>query len=515
MKPESYKIKNAIISVSDKTGIVEFAQKLNQLKITIYSTGGTLKTLLDNSIPAKSISELTNFPEILDGRVKTLHPNIHSGILAQLDNDTHLKTLNQLNLESIDMVIVNLYPFEKALENQLPHHEIIENIDIGGPTMLRSAAKNYLWTVPVVNPNSYTEIISSLENNENTISVQLRQKLAGEVFNHTAYYDTIISSYFNKINKEFPQETSIALKEIQNLRYGENPHQTAKLYGNQFNNIFKQINGKELSYNNIVDIDSVSRLIIEFNEPTVAIIKHTNPCGVGTANNLKDAYLNAFSTDTISPYGGIIALNRKLDLETVEEINKIFTEVIIAPEIDEKALELLKKKKDRRLILANYELLRNSLNKEVKSVAGGYLLQDSDTKMISLKDLKVVTNRIPTEEEYQKMLFAWKVVKHVKSNAIVYSSNDRTLGIGCGQMSRVDSAIIAANKAKEMGLSLNGCAIASDAFFPFPDALLYAVNLGATCAIQPGGSIHDEEVIKAANENNIAMVFTGFRHFKH
>ncbi len=515
MKPESYKIKNAIISVSDKTGIVEFAQKLNQLKITIYSTGGTLKTLLDNSIPAKSISELTNFPEILDGRVKTLHPNIHSGILAQLDNDTHLKTLDQLNLESIDMVIVNLYPFEKALENQLPHHEIIENIDIGGPTMLRSAAKNYLWTVPVVNPNSYTEIISSLENNENTISVQLRQKLAGEVFNHTAYYDSIISSYFNKINKEFPQATAIALKEIQNLRYGENPHQTAKLYGNQFNNIFKQINGKELSYNNIVDIDSVSRLIIEFNEPTVAIIKHTNPCGVGTANNLKDAYLNAFSTDTISPYGGIIALNRKLDLETVEEINKIFTEVIIAPEIDEKALELLKKKKDRRLILANYELLRNSLNKEVKSVAGGYLLQDSDTKMISLKDLKVVTNRIPTEEEYQKMLFAWKVVKHVKSNAIVYSSNDRTLGIGCGQMSRVDSAIIAANKAKEMGLSLNGCAIASDAFFPFPDALLYAVNLGATCAIQPGGSIHDEEVIKAANENNIAMVFTGFRHFKH
>ena len=515
MKSEEHIIKNAIISVSDKTGIVDFAKNLQNLGIVIYSTGGTLKTLLDSGIKALSISELTKFPEILDGRVKTLHPIIHSGILAALNNPEHVNTLQELNISSIDMIVVNLYPFEAALQKQLPHPEMIENIDIGGPTMLRSAAKNYLWTAPVVNPQNYNEIIEMLNNNNGTLSEAFRQKLAGEVFNHTAYYDSLIANYFNEINNTEVAESAIPLKEIQHLRYGENPHQDAKLFGNQFNNIFKHLHGKELSYNNIVDIDSVSRLILEFSEPTAAIIKHTNPCGVGSADSLHEAYLKAFASDTVSPYGGIIAFNRKLDLATVEEINKIFTEVIIAPEIDEDALELLRKKKDRRLIVANYDLMRKSLKREVKSVAGGFLVQDSDIKMVSREDLKVVTNRQPSEEEIQKMLFGWKVVKHVKSNAIVYSGADRTLGVGCGQMSRVDSAVIAANKAKEMGLSLAGCAVASDAFFPFADALLQAVECGATCAIQPGGSIRDEEVIQAANEHNIAMVFTGNRHFKH
>lgn len=515
MKSEEYKIKNAIISVSDKTGIVEFAESLNKLGIKIYSTGGTLKTLLESGIPAESISELTKFPEILDGRVKTLHPIIHSGILAALNNTEHIDTLKKLNIESIDMIVVNLYPFEAALNKNLPHDEMIENIDIGGPTMLRSAAKNYLWTAPVVNPNNYSEIIEMLINNNCTLSEIYRQKLAGEVFNHTSYYDALIAGYFNDTNNEKPEEFAVPMKTIQHLRYGENPHQDAMLYGNKFADIFKQLHGKELSYNNIVDIDSVSRLILEFSAPTAAIIKHTNPCGVGSADNLKDAYLKAFASDTVSPYGGIIAFNRKLDAATVEEINKIFTEVIIAPEIEEEALEMLKKKKDRRLIIADYDLMRQTLKQDIKSVAGGYLMQDADIKTVTKEDLKIVTDRKPTDEEIEKMMFGWKVVKHVKSNAIVYSADDRTLGVGCGQMSRVDSAIIAANKAKEMGLSLEGCAVASDAFFPFPDALMAAVKYGATCAIQPGGSIRDEEVIKAANENNIAMVFTGNRHFKH
>lgn len=515
MKSEQHIIKNAVISVSDKTGIVEFAKELQNLGVKIYSTGGTLKTLTDNNINALSISEITNFPEILDGRVKTLHPIIHSGILAVLNNEEHVNTLKEHKIDSLDMIVVNLYPFEAALKKNLSHPDMIENIDIGGPTMLRSAAKNYLWTAPVVNPANYNEIIEMMKSNNCTLSEEYRQKLAGEVFNHTAYYDSLIANYFNEKNNSEPHETAIPLKEIQHLRYGENPHQNAKLYGNKFADIFQQLHGKELSYNNIVDIDSVARIILEFDEPTAAIIKHTNPCGVGSASNLKDAYIKAFASDTVSPYGGIIAFNRKLDIATVEEVNKIFTEVIIAPEIEEEALELLRKKKDRRLILANYDLMRATLKREFKSVAGGFLMQNSDVKMVTRDELKVVTNRKPTDEEIEKMLFGWKVVKHVKSNAIVYANADRTLGVGCGQMSRVDSATIAANKAKEMGLSLEGCAVASDAFFPFPDALLKAVECGATCAIQPGGSIRDEEVIKAANEHNIAMVFTGNRHFKH
>ena len=516
MTPNTYQIKNALISVTDKSGVVEFAKSLTELGIEIFSTGGTFKILQTNGIPVKSVSDITNFPEILDGRVKTLHPNIHGGILGCLDIPKHQQEMKEHNINSIDMVVVNLYPFEKALESKLPHNEMIENIDIGGPTMLRSAAKNHLWTAPVVNPNKYNEIIDLLRTNGNTLSVEFRQNLAGEVFRHTAYYDSLICGYFDKLSGEkFPETFALPLKEVQPLRYGENSHQNAKLYGNQFGKIFTQLHGKELSYNNIADIDSISRLLLEFDAPTATIVKHTNPCGVGTADTLVEAYCKAFATDTVSPYGGIMAFNRTLDLATVEEINKIFSEVIIAPKFDDDALEVLKKRRDRRLIVANFDLMRQTLGFEIKSVAGGFLTQESDTKMVTAADLKCVTNRKPTEEEIAAMLFGWRIVKHVKSNAIVYAAKDRSLGVGCGQMSRVDSAIIAANKAKEMDIELKNCAVASDAFFPFPDALMTAVNMGATCAIQPGGSIHDQEVIDAANANNIAMVFTGNRHFKH
>lgn len=516
MISSEYKIKNALISVTDKTGLVDFAKELVSFGVELFSTGGTMKLLADNNIPVKSVSDITGFPEILDGRVKTLHPAIHSGLLARLDDEQHIEQLNKLNLKSIDMVVVNLYPFEQALKNNLEHPEMVENIDIGGPTMLRSAAKNYQWTAPVVNPDRYNEIIDLMKENNGAIPENYRAVLAGEVFNHTAYYDSLISKYFNKYNEiEYPERTGIALKSIQHLRYGENPHQSAHLYGAQFNEIFTQLHGKELSYNNILDIDSASRVILEYDEPTVAIIKHTNPCGVATGADIKEAYLRAFATDTASAFGGIIAMNRKLDIAAVEEINKVFTEVIIAPEIDEEALEILKKKKDRRLIIGDLNKISNALEYELKSVTGGFLMQKTDKKMVTVDDLEVVTNRKPTDEEVKALLFAWKVVKHVKSNAIVYTTADRTLGIGCGQMSRVDSARIGAEKAKMMGLDLKGCAVASDAYFPFNDGVLHAASVGATCIIQPGGSVRDQLSIDAANEHNIAMVFTGNRHFKH
>jgi phosphoribosylaminoimidazolecarboxamide formyltransferase/IMP cyclohydrolase len=516
LNSDTYRIKNAIISVTDKTGIVDFSRELAAMGVELYSTGGTMKAIADAGIPVKSVSDITSFPEILDGRVKTLHPAIHSGILARLDEPSHLEQLAEHKLNSIDMVIVNLYPFEQALKSKLPHPEMVENIDIGGPTMLRSAAKNYQWTAPVVDPSKYAEIIELMKANDGAIPESYRVKLAGEVFQHTAYYDSLISGYFSNYNNiEFPERFAIPMKSVQDLRYGENPHQSAHLYGSAFNDIFKQLHGKELSYNNIVDIDNASRLILEFEEPAVAIIKHTNPCGCAIGDNLKDAYLKAFATDNVSPYGGIIAFNRKLDVETVEEVNKIFTEVIIAPDIEPEALELLRKKKDRRLIVADFAKMRDALGKEYKSVAGGFLVQSTDIKMVSAEELQVVSSRKPTDDEIKVMLFAWKIVKHVKSNAIVYTAADRTLGIGCGQMSRVDSARIGAEKAAQMGLSLQGCVVASDAFFPFADGVEQAASVGATCVIQPGGSIRDADAIAAADKHNLAMVFTGNRHFKH
>lgn len=471
LTPDTHKIKRALISVSDKEGIVEFSKELEYLGIEIFSTGGTQKALADAGVAVKSISELTGFPEIMDGRVKTLHPKIHAGLLAVLDNETHLTQMQEHGLESIDLLIVNLYPFEQALEKELHHDEMIENIDIGGPGMLRAAAKNYLWTAPIVNPDRYATILAYLKET-GSIPEEYRLKLAADVFTHTAYYDSLISGYIrNRTDDPRPDKFAQPMKLTQHLRYGENPQQYAGLYGD-FNKIFKQLHGKELSYNNILDIDAASKLILEFDETALAIIKHTNPCGVATADTLVEAYHKAFATDTVSPFGGIIAVNRTIDQATAETIHSLFTELIIAPEFTEEALEILTKKKDRRLIQANYELLRQSLTFDIKSVAGGFLLQQTDTKLIDESSLKVVTQKQPSPAEYKALMFAWKVCKHVKSNAIVYTTDDRTLGIGAGQMSRVDSARIAVEKAKMMNLDLKGSVVASDAFFPFADGVM-------------------------------------------
>lgn len=516
--PSTHKIERAIISVSDKTGVVEFARRLDSLGIDIYSTGGTKATIANAGIQVQSVSALTDFPEIMDGRVKTLHPAIHSGILADLGKQDHIDELEKHNLKSIDLLVVNLYPFEETLKKNAPHDEMIENIDIGGPTMLRAAAKNYKWTAVVINPDKYDTVLNELEGNGSTLSEGLRVQLAGEVFNHTARYDSIISNYFNKHNQiDLGPTINISFKKEQDLRYGENPHQSAALYGN-ISEIFEKLHGKELSYNNIIDIDSAARIINEFSddeEPTVSIIKHTNPCGVGRGSNLVTAYDNAFATDRVSPFGGIIAMNKTLDIEMAEKIHSIFTEVLIAPDFTPEALEHLSKKKDRRLIKLNYDMLKNAQGYELKSVLGGLLSQSTDADLINNEEMKVVTDREPTNDEWQALMFNWKVCKHVKSNAIVYGKSDRTLGIGAGQMSRVDSSRIAVEKSKLMELDLQGSVVASDAFFPFADGLLEAVKAGATAVIQPGGSVRDDEVIKAANDNNIAMIFTGMRHFKH
>ncbi|MFC2130764.1 bifunctional phosphoribosylaminoimidazolecarboxamide formyltransferase/IMP cyclohydrolase [Bacteroidota bacterium] len=512
---DKYQIKTALISVSDKTGIIDFAKSLSELGIEIYSTGGTAKQLKDSGINVKSVSELTGFPEIMDGRVKTLHPAVHAGLLARLDDDNHLSQMNEHKFKSIDLLVVNLYPFEETLAKNSPHEELVENIDIGGPTMLRSAAKNYLWSAPVVNPGKYDEIILLLKKNNHCLDEEYRAILAGEVFNHTAYYDSIISQYFRSYNKaELPEKLTLGMPLEQTLRYGENPHQKSMLYGG-FNKIFTKLHGKDLSNNNIIDIDAAAKIIIEFKEPTVAIIKHTNPCGVGTADTLTEAYHKAFATDNVSPFGGIIAMNRSVDKEMAETIHSIFTEVLIAPEFTPEALEVLQKKRDRRLITVNFDDLKKVIEYDVKSVTGAYLIQTTDKLLYDPEKLKVVTKRQPTEEEMKALMFAWIITKHVKSNAIVYTSHDRTLGIGAGQMSRVDSARIAVEKAKLMGLDLIGSVVGSDAFFPFSDGVLQAVEAGATAVIQPGGSVRDEEVIAAADEHNIAMIFTGVRHFRH
>lgn len=515
MTPDNYKIKRALLSVSDKSGIVEFAQELYRRGVEIISTGGTSKMLNEAGIAVKNVSEITGFPEIMDGRIKTLHPAIHAGLLAVLDKPEHLQALDNHGYGSIDLVVVNLYPFEETLNN--PHssrEDIIENIDIGGPAMIRASAKNYRWTAIIVEPEDYTETLKIMDENDGAIPENHREVLAGKAFSHTAYYDAVIAQYFQSKLKLSTTKNTIPLNNSQKLRYGENPHQSAVLYG-KFSNIFKQLHGKELSYNNIVDIDAAAKLVAEFSEPSAVIVKHTNPCGSASGTTLEKAYRKAFASDTKAPFGGIIAFNREVDIDVAKAVDEIFTEVIIAPAYSAAALELLVKKKNRRLMTLDFDLLQKSLAIEIKSVAGGFLQQSSDIYLISETGFRVVTNRHPTDEELQAMMFAWKVAKHVKSNAIVYAAKDRVLAVGAGQMSRVDSAEIAANKAKSAGISLVGSAVASDAFFPFADGLMEAVRAGATSVIQPGGSVRDEDVIFAANENNIAMIFTGMRHFKH
>ncbi len=509
-------IRKALISVSDKTGIVAFAAELHRLGVEIVSTGGTHALLSANNIPATQISDLTGFPEILDGRVKTLHPAVHAGLLAVLDNPGHLEQLKRHGIESIDLVVVNLYPFEDTIAAPgVALEEAIENIDIGGPTMLRSAAKNYKFTAALIDPSRYEPFLQELRENACSISEDTSFALAREVFRHTSRYDTAITAYLDGIDAAavLPPSFSLALPKAMDLRYGENPHQSAALYGN-FLTFFKKLHGKELSFNNIIDANAAAALLAEFTAPTVVIVKHTNPCGVGSASTLLEAYQHAFATDTKAPFGGIIAVNRPLDMAAAEAMNAIFTEIIIAPSFEPGVLEFLMKKKDRRLIALQPPSTTGS-SLDVRSVMHGLLVQTSDTKTTGAADVTVVTRRAPTENELTAMLFGWKVVKHVKSNAIVYAGTNRTLGIGAGQMSRIESSKIAVLKAAEEHVSLAGSVVASDAYFPFADGLLEAVNAGATAVIQPGGSMRDQEVIAAANEHNIAMVFTGVRHFRH
>jgi phosphoribosylaminoimidazolecarboxamide formyltransferase / IMP cyclohydrolase len=510
-------IHRALISVSDKRGLTEFAKALSARNVEIISTGGTYNVLHAAGIPVRPVSDVTGFPEILDGRVKTLHPKIHGGLLGVTDNEVHRRQLQELAIEPIDMVVVNLYPFEETVARPgVTLDEAIEQIDIGGPAMLRSAAKNFKHKAVIVNPDRYPAILNELQQTNGSVSSETCFELAKEVFRHTSKYDSVISQYLDNTSDndpQFPETFHLAVKKEQTLRYGENPHQRAALYGN-FSSFFDKLHGKELSYNNIVDITAAARLIAEFREPSTAIIKHTNPCGVGSASNLAEAYAKAFATDTKSAFGGIVAVNRPLDRVAAEMMNEIFTEVIVAPEFEDGVVGFLQKKKDRRLMQCKKDMLTLQ-TLDIKSVPGGFVMQQQDNASIRPADLKVVTQRKPGAEEMNAMMFAWCVAKHVKSNAIIYALADRTIGIGAGQMSRVDSAQVAASKAAAMGLSVKGTAVASDAFFPFADGLLEAVHAGSTCVIQPGGSVRDDEVIAAADKHDIAMVFTGIRHFKH
>jgi phosphoribosylaminoimidazolecarboxamide formyltransferase / IMP cyclohydrolase len=514
------KIQRALISVSDKAGLIPLAQILAQAGIEIISTGGTAKILREAGLAVKDISEYTGFPEMLDGRVKTLHPKVHGGLLYIRGNETHETAAKTHGITPIDLVVVNLYPFEQTVAKpDVSLHEAIENIDIGGPSMLRSAAKNHDSVTVLVDPADYADVARQISEAGNT-TLELRQKLAAKVFARTAAYDAVIARHlekeFSADKNALPASLLISAPLVQPLRYGENPHQAAGLYG-RFREFFQQLQGKELSYNNILDLTAAANLISEFEKdpPTLAILKHTNPCGVGQGKNLREAWDKAFATDQQAPFGGIIATNKILDAECAEAISEIFSEVIVAPEFSAAALEILQKKKNLRLM----KILKPSeagQRWDFRSVgANSLLLQQQDSLKTTAENLKVVTRRLPTKAEMDAMLFGWRVVKHVKSNAIVYANADRTLGIGAGQMSRVDASRIAVWKAGEAKLSLRGSVVCSDAFFPFADGLVAAAEAGATAAIQPGGSVKDAEVIAAADERGVAMVFTGTRHFRH
>ncbi|MDO9270604.1 MAG: bifunctional phosphoribosylaminoimidazolecarboxamide formyltransferase/IMP cyclohydrolase [Methylobacter sp.] len=532
------KVTRALVSVSDKSGIVDFCLELHQLGIEILSTGGTAKTLAEHNIPATEVSDYTGFPEMMDGRVKTLHPKVHGGILARRGIDDAVMAANGIN--PIDMVVVNLYPFEQTIAN--PDCDLdtaIENIDIGGPTMIRAAAKNHADVAVVVDPADYSSIVAELKNN-NSLSHQTRFKLALKSFEHTARYDTAIATYLGNIRRasseqacgihtipgdnsaQFPETLNLQFYRNQTMRYGENPHQNAAFYREKTPAsgtiaAAGQLQGKELSYNNIADADAALECVKSFgDQPTCVIVKHANPCGVAQADSLLDAYDKAYATDPTSAFGGIIAFNRELDEQTAAEIVKRqFVEVIIAPSISAAAQTVLAAKQNVRVLECGLWNSSNQTSLDFKRVAGGLLVQDKDIGEISAFDLKIVSKRAPTEQELADLLFAWKVAKFVKSNAIVYCKNGQTIGVGAGQMSRVYSAKIAGIKAADAGLDVPGSAMASDAFFPFRDGIDSAAEAGITAVIQPGGSMRDNEVIAAADEHNIAMVFTGMRHFRH
>lgn len=508
-------IKNALISVSDKTGVVDFAKGLVDLGVTVYSTGGTLKAIQEAGITAHAVEELTHFPEMMDGRVKTLHPVVHGGILAIRDNAEHKAAMEGHNIQPIDLVVVNLYPFRETIAKpNVSLEDAIENIDIGGPTMVRSAAKNHAYVGIVVNPKHYAEVLTMLEE-KGELTHDFRFALAKEAFAHTAAYDTAIANFMSQQLGEgpTPPEYLAAYEKVSDLRYGENPHQQAAFYKEigtaSGMGAMKQLHGKELSYNNIVDMEAAWNMVWEFEEPAACIIKHTNPCGAARATNLHDAYVNAYEADSVSAFGGIVALNRPVDKATAEEMAKIFLEVIMAPAFAPEALAVLEAKKNIRLI----ELQKPEADQVVlKKVSGGLLVQTEDTIQEDRQNYEVVTKVQPTEEQWQALEFAWKMVKHVKSNAILVSDAKSTLGVGAGQMNRVGSAKIALEQA---GDKANGAVLASDAFFPFGDTVETAAAHGIAAIIQPGGSIRDQESIDAADKAGIAMVFTKIRHFKH
>jgi phosphoribosylaminoimidazolecarboxamide formyltransferase/IMP cyclohydrolase len=506
------KIQRALLSVSDKTGLIDFARGLHEQGVELLSTGGTAKAIAAAGIPVREISDYTGFPEMMDGRVKTLIPKVHGGLLFLRDDPKHQFQAAEHGILPIDLVCVNLYPFEETVAKKgVTLEEAIEQIDIGGPSMIRSGSKNHRSVTVVVDPADYPRVLDAMKSGNGETTPELRARLAVKAFATTGAYDRAISSYLD--NESAPGETlSLEFPLAGRLRYGENPHQSAELYGGFFD-YFEKLHGKELSFNNILDITAATRLIGEFAKPTVAILKHTNPCGVGSDDNLTEAWEKAFATDRAAPFGGIIIANRPVDETLARAISEIFSEVIIAPEFTAEARSLLQKKKNLRLMRLLQEI--PAADRDIRSVIGGLLVQDADVADRAGLEKKVVSARPPTKEEIEAMEFGWKVVKHVKSNAIVYAGKDRTLGIGAGQMSRVDSSRIAVWKAGEAGLSLRGSVVCSDAFFPFPDGLIAAAEAGATAAIQPGGSVRDPEVIAAANERGVAMVFTGTRHFRH
>lgn len=509
--------KRALISVSNKTGVVDFAKELTQLGYEIISTGGTKKILEEANLNVIAISEITGFPEIMDGRLKTLHPNIFGGLLGIRANDNHMKQLSEQGIDLIDIVVVNLYPFKETISKpNVEWEEAIENIDIGGPSMLRASAKNYQDVAVIVDPKDYGVIINQLKK-DNEINLETKKKLAAKVFRHTAAYDSYISEYVtNQLGEESPENLTLTYEKVQDLRYGENPHQKACFYKKSLIAKglpqAKQLHGKELSYNNIQDTNAAWEMVKEFNDqPVVVAVKHMNPCGIGIGHNLFEAFNKAYAADPVSIFGGIVATNQMIDEETALKLKDIFLEVIIAPKFSDEAVEILTGKKNIRLLELADEVEYKGLMKVV-SVSGGLLVQNEDDKELLDEDIKVATTRQPTEEEMKQLKFAWKVVKHVKSNAIVLAKDDQTVGVGAGQMNRVGAAKIAIEQAGE---KVVGSVMGSDAFFPMPDTVEAAAKAGITAIIQPGGSIRDEDSIIEADKHGIAMVFTGVRHFKH
>ncbi|MDG1819447.1 MAG: bifunctional phosphoribosylaminoimidazolecarboxamide formyltransferase/IMP cyclohydrolase [Porticoccaceae bacterium] len=519
------KVSRALISVSDKTGIVEFAQALTAQGVEILSTGGTFRLLTENNIAATEVSDYTGFPEMMDGRVKTLHPKVHGGILGRRGTDDGV--MQEHGIKPIDMVVVNLYPFAATVADpncSLPN--AIENIDIGGPTMVRSAAKNHKDVAIVVNASDYQSVLDEMQANQGQLDYSTRYQLMVKAFEHTAAYDGMIANYFGARDidnqaRNFSDTYNVQYHKTQEMRYGENPHQKAAFYTEANPTeasvaTAKQLQGKELSFNNIADTDAALECVKQFDQPACVIVKHANPCGVAVATDINLAYELAFATDPESSFGGIIAFNRELDAATAATIcEKQFVEVIIAPSVSAEAVEVVTAKKNVRLLECGTWGTERPQDFDYKRVNGGLLIQDRDNGMVAEKDLKVVSERVPSEDEMSDMMFAWKVAKMVKSNAIIYAKNNRTIGVGAGQMSRINSARIAGIKAEHAGLEVKGAVMASDAFFPFRDGIDNAAEAGISCVIQPGGSMRDDEVVAAANEHGMAMVFTGMRHFRH